>query len=123
MQDPVDSLPEITVPDHDVHRVLEWAGHRLPPDYVEELRLEVDVSPGSITVVECRPPWDSPGSSLNWSRSPIARMRYAASRGTWTLYWRDRHGRFHRYDRLGPSESISDLLTEIDEDPTGIFWG
>jgi hypothetical protein len=41
----------------------------------------------------------------------------------WTLYWRDRNLRFHRYDQLPPSPSIIDLLTEIDRDPTAIFWG
>jgi len=41
----------------------------------------------------------------------------------WTLYWRDRHLRFHRYDELPPSLRIDDLLTEIDRDPTAIFWG
>jgi len=39
------------------------------------------------------------------------------------LYWRDRNLRFHRYDQLPPSPSISDLLTEIDRDPIAIFWG
>jgi hypothetical protein len=40
-----------------------------------------------------------------------------------TLYWRDRNLRFHRYDQLPPSPSIGDLLTEIERDPTAIFWG
>jgi len=39
------------------------------------------------------------------------------------LYWRDRNLRFHRYDQLEPSPDIDDLLTEIDRDPTAIFWG
>jgi hypothetical protein len=33
------------------------------------------------------------------------------------------HQRFHRYDLLHPSARIADLLTKIDKDPTGIFWG
>ena len=43
-------------------------------------------------------------------------------RQTWTLYWRDRNLRFHRYDLLEPSPQVRDLLTEIDRDPTAIFW-
>jgi len=39
------------------------------------------------------------------------------------VYWRDRNLRFHAYDRIRPSASINDLLTELDRDPTGIFWG
>jgi hypothetical protein len=41
----------------------------------------------------------------------------------WTLYWRDRNLRFHRYDQLPPAPGTGDLLTEIDRDPTAIFWG
>ena len=54
---------------------------------------------------------------------PIARLRYTQATRMWTLYWRDRHLRFHRYDELPPSLRIDDLLTEIDRDPTAIFWG
>jgi hypothetical protein len=31
--------------------------------------------------------------------------------------------RFHVYDLLPPSNRVDDLLTEIDRDPTCIFWG
>jgi hypothetical protein len=31
--------------------------------------------------------------------------------------------RFHICDPLAPSRRVEDLLTEIDRDPTGIFWG
>jgi hypothetical protein len=53
----------------------------------------------------------------------IARLRYNATDESWTLYWADQHQRFHAYDRLAPSQSIDDLLTEIDRDPTNTFWG
>ena len=39
------------------------------------------------------------------------------------LYWRDRHLRFHVYDRIAPSSHIDDLLQETGRDPTAIFWG
>ena len=56
-------------------------------------------------------------------RFPIARPRYTQATRMWTLYWRDRNLRFHRYDQLEPSPDIDDLLTEIHRDPTAIFWG
>ncbi|MFF0372205.1 DUF3024 domain-containing protein [Micromonospora sp. NPDC005087] len=31
--------------------------------------------------------------------------------------------RFHRYDLAPPTTNINDLLNELDQDPTGIFWG
>jgi hypothetical protein len=39
------------------------------------------------------------------------------------LYWRDCNQRFHLYDLLTPSSRVDELLTEIDRDPTCIFWG
>lgn len=53
----------------------------------------------------------------------MARLRYLKSTGVWTLYWRDRNMRFHRYDRTPATADIGVLLAELDSDPTAIFWG
>jgi len=51
----------------------------------------------------------------------LARVqRFCAAR---ILYWADRNERWHRYRDLDPSENVSTLLDEIDEDPTCIFFG
>lgn len=60
---------------------------------------------------------------IEWTRFPIARLRYTKSTGLWTLYWRDRNLRFHVYDRVAPTASITEPLNEIERDPTAIFWG
>jgi hypothetical protein len=39
------------------------------------------------------------------------------------LYWRDRNLKFHLYEPTAPTESIDELLDEIDTDRTAIFWG
>ena len=44
-------------------------------------------------------------------------------RREWTLFWRDRNHRWHRYKYTAPTTEIARLLEEIDRDPTGIFWG
>jgi hypothetical protein len=44
----------------------------------------------------------------DWTRLPIARLRYTKASKTWTLYWRDRNSRFHRYDRIEPSANRVD---------------
>jgi len=41
----------------------------------------------------------------------------------WRLYWADRNSRWHEYVEAGPTYELEDLLREVDEDPTGIFWG
>jgi hypothetical protein len=83
---------------------------------------ELDVDPRSVTIVECRPPWRE-DLGPEWTRFPIARLRYTKARRSWTLYWRDRNLKFHLYDLVEPTSNIEDLLGEVDRDPTSIFWG
>jgi hypothetical protein len=60
---------------------------------------------------------------LNWTRLPVARLRHSSTAHTWTLYWGDSHGKFHKYDQIEPSRSVQPLIDEMDRDPTGVFWG
>ncbi|MGH3932591.1 MAG: DUF3024 domain-containing protein [Pseudonocardiaceae bacterium] len=110
------------LPDLDVTRVQRWCDQRVPAHARDQVRVECDIAPGHLTIMECQPLWrDEPGPE--WTRFPIARLRYTKANKTWSLYWRDRNLRFHRYDQLAPSSMINQLLTEIDRDPTAIFWG
>jgi len=88
------------------------------------VRVECDIAPKHLTLVERRAPWRE-DYGPEWSSVPIARLRYTAANKSWTLYWRDRNLRFHVYDVVTPSQSVEDLLAEINRDPnpTGIFWG
>jgi len=58
-----------------------------------------------------------------WIRTPVARLTYVKKRSEWTLYWPDRHSRFHRYELTEPTQNVTELLDEIDADPTFIFRG
>lgn len=106
-------------------RVRRWVDERndeLPPEAAKEMRYEMDIDSGAITLMECRPPWREEYGP-EWTRSPIARLRYTKSRRVWTLYWQDRHLRFHIYDHVEPSANVEEQLAEVDADPTSIFWG
>ena len=74
----------------------------------------------SVTIYECRPPWHP--DLTDWSELKVAQLRHNPEEGEWTLYWADRNGRWHLYDTIGPG-SVDDLLRELTEDPTCIFWG
>jgi Protein of unknown function (DUF3024) len=76
----------------------------------------------SVTISERRPPWRVDLGS-EWTDLKVAQLRYDPSERTWSLYCRDRHERWFLYDGIQPATNIVPLLTEIDEDPTGIFWG
>jgi hypothetical protein len=115
-------VTEAGLPELDVARVRRWCQQRVPEHVRSQVTVEYDVTPRDLTIVECRPPWRA-DMGKEWTRFPIARLRYTKATGQWSLYWRDRHLRFHLYDRITPSAQIDDLLREIDRDPTAIFWG
>lgn len=94
----------------------------MPAHVRDQIRVEADVAERHVTIVECRPPWRA-DMGAEWTRFPIARLRYTKSTGLWSLYWRDRNLRFHQYDRVPAAASVEDLLAEVDRDPTAIFWG
>lgn len=111
-----------SLPETDVARVQRWCRARVPAHVRDQVRVEADVAERHVTIVECRPPWRA-DVGAEWTRFPIARLRYTKSTGMWSLYWRDRNLRFHGYDRVPPAASVDELLSEVDRDPTAIFWG
>ncbi|WP_299038759.1 DUF3024 domain-containing protein [uncultured Pseudokineococcus sp.] len=115
-----------TLPELDVARVKRWCAARVPERVRHEMRVECEVAPRHLTIVERRAPYDEQQFGPEWTSFPIARLRYTKTRGEWSLYWRDRHMRFHPYDErfaFAPSRDVEALLAEVDRDPTSIFWG
>ena len=51
------------------------------------------------------------------------RLYYTRTTGLWTLYWRDRNLKYHRYEPLDPSPQVQDLLDYLDDRADPIFWG
>ena len=109
-------------PELDVARVQRWCAAQVPEHARHQVRVECQVAARHLTIVELRAPWQE-DTGQAWTSFPIARMRYTAAEKSWTLYWCDRNLRFHLYDLLAPTNRVDDLLTEIDRDPTSIFWG
>jgi Protein of unknown function (DUF3024) len=108
------------IPELDLARIRRFCEDRTPPEFRDEMRVEADVRGRSVTILDCRPPWMP--ELVEWSRQPLAQLRYDVESSLWTLYWADRNSRWHRYDDLDPGP-VGDLLDEIAEDPTCIFWG
>ena len=110
------------LPELDVARVQRWCAARVPEHARHQVRVECELAPRHLTIIERRAPWRE-DFGPEWTTGGIARLRYAASTGLWTVFWRDRNARWHRYDLIEPSSDITVLLDEVDRDPTGIFWG
>ena len=93
----------------------------MPERLWEQARVECEITDRHVTIIEARPPWD--GSDREWTRFPIARLRYTASTGLWSLYWRDRNLKFHIYEGKDPTKSVQSLLDHIGSSGDPIFWG
>jgi Protein of unknown function (DUF3024) len=113
---------ETTAPELDVVRVQRWCRTRVPEHARHQVRIECEVSGRDLTVVERHPPWP-PEAGPEWMRTPVARLRYVRSRRVWRLYWIDSDDRWHEYPELPFAPDVADLLAELEEDPTALFWG
>ena len=109
------------VPDLDLLKIRKYCEEKTPQQFRNEMRVEVGVRGKSVTIFECRPPWDNQGTE--WSRQPIGQLRYDPEAARWTLFWADRNSRWHLYEDLDADQPVQVLLDEINDDPTGIFWG
>jgi hypothetical protein len=102
-----------------IDRLLDdFARRRVPSELKDQIRLGWRFRADSVTLWEARPVLSAPA---RWSESKIARFRRGDG-GDWVLDWPDRNGRWHAYEGLPPRRRVEDLLQEVDDDPTGIFW-
>jgi hypothetical protein len=111
-----------TIPELDLARIRRFVEARVPARAKHQVRLEVEIQGSAVTIVERRAPW-SQEIGPEWTRFPIARLRYSPTHTAWTLFWRDRNLRWHRYDRIAAAPHVDTLLAEMDADPSAIFWG
>jgi hypothetical protein len=108
------------IPELALARIRHFCEDRVPSQFRDEVRIDFDTRGRSITIFECRPPWD--GTSGEWTRMRIAQIRYDDEAGQYSLHWADRNGRWHPYSRVRPTRHIETILREIDDDPTCIYW-
>jgi len=108
------------LPDLDLARIHRYCDSRVPAPLRDEARVHATHRGKNVTIYDCRPPRHP--ALKEWSRVPIAQLRYDAEHKHWTLYYADRNSRWHQYDLIDPA-TVDQLLEEIDSDPTGIFWG
>ncbi len=72
------------------------------------------------TLVERRPDFRHPSTTVELE---IAKLRYNALEGTWTLLRTDRQSRWYTYEGFENREDVDDLIREIEADPYHLFFG
>jgi len=101
-------------------RLSDYCESRVPLRVRDQVRLSFRLAPHHVELFEERPRYDAPEI---WMEHSIAKFRYVASRREWWLYCIRRDLRWHRYEPFPLARDFDKLLDEVDEDPTGIFWG
>lgn len=114
-------MGRVPLPEADLRRIAASCEENSPARLADQVRVEHHVRGRHVTICETRAPWDGEGE---WTHQPLAQLRYVPDDERWTLHWADRNSRWHEY-REGNifTGSAAELLAEIDEDPTCIFWG
>ncbi|MFA5354048.1 MAG: DUF3024 domain-containing protein [Thermodesulfovibrionales bacterium] len=112
-------LPELTK--RRVEKILSaYCRTKVPLHLRSEVRLGYRFRGNSVTLYEERPAF-GPGEA--WVDIVIAQFRFDPATMEWTLYCADRNSRWQPYMNAGLNRSFDALLDEVDQDPTGVFWG
>lgn len=98
----------------------EFCRERIPAHARDEIKLTYSFWRESVILYEERPAWDNPGE---WTKMKIARIDFDQESRGWTLWAYDRNERSLFYFELHPKASLDEVIQEIDDDPTCIFWG
>ncbi|HEU4561744.1 MAG TPA: DUF3024 domain-containing protein [Longimicrobium sp.] len=103
-----------------VERALDQFCERVPAEIRHLLQYEYRFNGNAVILVERRPSFRDPAV---FTELPVARFVYSPSIGGWSLRWRDRRIRWHRYEGFENRPTFGELLDEVKRDPTGIFFG
>ncbi len=98
----------------------QYCEKKIPLHVRDKVRLNYRFRGNSVTLFEERPAFNIPDK---WVDISVAQFRYEPLKKLWTLYCADRNSRWHKYYEVDPAKSLQTLLDEVEEDPTGIFWG
>lgn len=86
-----------------------------------QVRLEVEFADDHATLIESRPYFRD---ASRWTRLPVARFRFNAASGTWTLHCPNLRKTDHwRPYPCPPNRDLDKLITVLDADGSGVFWG
>ena len=86
----------------------------------DQLRYAFEFEANAVVLQALRPGFMVPDT---WATVPVAKLRYSEARRTWSLYWSDANGRWHRLSSVPMAADLRILLQQIETDAAGVFWG
>jgi hypothetical protein len=93
---------------------------RIPIHAKNQVQLEYEILGNGVKIFECRPYFNNPSQ---WTKMPIARMKFDSKSSTWTLYWARTTGHWGKYPDYKPKKKLESLVKQIDNDPLHVFLG
>lgn len=101
-------------------RLEEYCKERFPKETQDQIRLSFSIRGNNVNLIESRP---FRRDKNQWTDSKIAQFRFDAATAEWSLFCRDRNEKWHPYLDGMSSIDVDALIREVNNDPTGIFWG
>ena len=98
----------------------KYCAKKVPMKYRDKVRVLFKIRGNSVTLYEERPAFFEKNE---WVDIKVAQFRYNPKNNKWQLYCADRNSRWHIYYEIDSTPDLNKLLVEVEEDPTGIFWG
>jgi len=114
------ALPEIKRAEAE-HDLRKFCKERIPVEYQDKIRYTYKIRGNDFTLVEERPPWD--GRGTEWTKMPIARIRYEPECNGWSVCWQRANGRWLFCDWIGKPARFGDALAEVVRDVHATFFG
>lgn len=93
---------------------------RTPEHHKDELSFEYRIIGHDVFILEIRPLWTNPQEKTKLS---VAKLKYNRTRNVWQLYWQRANGKWLKYEGNPDNKGLSGLVTEIDQDSFGCFFG
>jgi hypothetical protein len=113
------ALPELTKKQIE-KKLAAYCKAKVPANLQHKVRVDFKLRGNNVTLYEELPAFGKPNT---WVDIVVAQFRFNVQSKEWTLYCADRNSKWHLYHEAKPSKNFEQLLKEVEEDPSGIFWG
>ena len=90
------------------------------PEFYDQLHLEYRIDRHDVVLFEVR---EAYGNRVGTIDSSVAKFKFVRAAGIWRLLWMRRDLKWHAYEPLPSSSDVQELVSEVDGDRYGCFFG
>lgn len=97
-----------------------YCDNKIPAHLRDQIRIEYRIRGNEVSLFESRSHLQGSGE---WISTKVACFKKDVQSQTWHLFWADRNSQWQPYAPLPCHRDIEKLLQEVENNPTGAFWG